>query len=65
MTTSRDPHADRWTRPLVVRIAHRWYSWAGLVLTVAAAYLAANGTLRVGDSAHLRAAGPDRIDWKP
>src|SRR5215216_4441085 len=65
MTMTRAPNADGRTRPRIVRIAHRWYSWAGLGLTVVAAYLPANGTLRLGDGPHLRAAGPDPIDWKP
>ena len=39
------PGPDLPTRSLVVHVAHRWYSWAGLGLTIAAAYLAANGTL--------------------
>src|SRR5207237_8395624 len=50
-------------RPLLVRAAHTWYAWAGLGLTAAGAYFAANGQLRVGDGAHLRAADP--VSWKP
>jgi tetratricopeptide (TPR) repeat protein len=65
MTMTRAPNADGRTRPPIVRIAHRWYSWAGLGLTVVVAYLAANGTLRLGDGSPLRAAGPDPINWKP
>src|SRR5205823_2894256 len=33
--------------------------------TVVGAYFAGNGQLRVGDGAHLRAAGPESINWKP
>ena len=52
-------------RPLLVRAAHKWYSWAGLAVTVAGAYLTATGQLRVGD-APLRAAPPDTgVSWKP
>lgn len=56
------PLAGRPSRPLLVRAAHAWYAWAGLGLTAAGAYFAANGQLRVGDGAHLRAADPE---WKP
>src|SRR5262245_10116136 len=62
MTRVPAPPAGRPPRPLVVRAAHAWYAWAGLGLTAAAAYFAANGQLRVGDGAHLRAADPV---WKP
>jgi tetratricopeptide (TPR) repeat protein len=63
MKTTPAPPAGRPPRPLLVRAAHAWYAWAGLGLTAAAAYFAANGQLRVGDGAHLRAADP--VDWKP
>src|SRR5262245_19747546 len=63
MNKTPAPHAGRHTRPLLVRAAHTWYAWAGLGLTAAGAYFAANGQLRVGDGAHLRAADP--VNWKP
>src|SRR5262245_54997208 len=58
-------HADRPDRPLLVRAAHKWYAWTGVTLTVIGAYFAGNGQLRVGDGAHLRAAPPDGVMWKP
>ena len=63
MNTTPAPPAGRPPRPLLVRAAHAWYAWAGLGLTAAGAYFAANGSSRVGDAAHLRAADP--VDWKP
>ena len=62
MTRVPAPPVGRPPRPLVVRAAHAWYAWAGLGLTAAAAYFAANGQLRVGEGAQLRAADPV---WKP
>jgi tetratricopeptide (TPR) repeat protein len=62
MNTKPAAHNRRATRPLLVRAAHAWYAWAGLAATTAGAYLAANGQLRVGDGAHLRAADP--VPWK-
>lgn len=59
------PHAETPNRPLLVRVAHKWYAWTGVVLTVVGAYFAGNGQLRVGDGAHLRAAGPESVNWKP
>jgi tetratricopeptide (TPR) repeat protein len=63
MNTTPAPHADRPGRPFLVRAAHTWYAWAGLGLTAVGVYFAANGQLRVGDGAHLRAADP--VSWKP
>ncbi|HKA06237.1 MAG TPA: tetratricopeptide repeat protein, partial [Gemmataceae bacterium] len=57
------PPPDR--RPFMVRVAHAWYSWAGLALTVVGSYLAANGQLHVGDGPHLQAAGPEPVGWQP
>ena len=67
MNANPAPYADDAPRPMLVRAAHRWFSWAGLALTVAGTYLAANGQLRVGDAGQLRAASPEegRVSWKP
>src|SRR3954468_18027574 len=62
MNTTPAPPTGRPPRPLLVRAAHAWYAWAGLGLTAAGAYFAANGQLRVGDGPHLRAADP--VSWK-
>ena len=64
MNRTTDPHPARAARPLLVRAAHAWYSWAVLAVTVAVTYLAANGHLRVGAGPNLRAAPPDSA-WKP
>lgn len=63
MNTTPAPNSGRPVRPFLVRAAHAWYAWAGLGLTATGAYFAANGQLRVGDGAHLRAADP--VNWKP
>lgn len=60
-----EQHAGRPDRPLVVRAAHKWYAWIGVALTVAGAYFAGNGQLRIGDGAPLRAAPTDSVNWKP
>lgn len=67
MNTNVAPHISNSRRPILVRVANKWYSWAGLALTVTGAYLAANGQLRMGDSPRLQAAPPGSspIQWKP
>jgi tetratricopeptide (TPR) repeat protein len=44
----------------------RWYSWAGLVLTIVGAYFAFSGQFRLGDLGELRAASNEQNDvtWK-
>jgi len=42
-------------RPLFHRVARKWYSWAGLALTVTASYLAIDGQLRLGSVTQLQA----------
>jgi tetratricopeptide (TPR) repeat protein len=44
-------------RPMFVRVARKWYSWAGLTLAFTAAYLAFDGQLRLGFN-QLQAAPP-------
>src|SRR5205085_882121 len=45
-------------RPLLLRVARKWYSWAGVALTVTAAYLAFDGQLRLDGVSQLQAAPP-------
>src|SRR5262249_28817556 len=67
MNRTTVPHADEPPRPLIVRAAHRWYSWAAVAVTVAGSYLAVNGQFRIGEGARLQAAPPDSSssNWKP
>jgi tetratricopeptide (TPR) repeat protein len=54
-------------RPFLVRMAHKWYSWAGMAFTVTGAYLAGTGQLRLGDASHVYAAPPaieSGVTWK-
>ncbi len=64
MNRTTAPHVGRPNRPLLVRVAHKWYAWTGVALTVVGAYFAGNGQLRVGDGAHLRTAPQDTVNWK-
>lgn len=57
------------TTPLYLRIFRKWYSWAGLGLTLTAAYLAFDGQLRLTANSQLQAAPRDAaaawdVDWK-
>ncbi len=67
MDTMKAPKTTGTPRKGVARAAHKWYSWAGIALTISGSYLAANGYLRVGDASHLHAAPADatNVSWKP
>ena len=58
--TTTTPAPDR---PLLVQAAHKWYSWAGVAVTVVGASTA-TGQLRFGMRHPGRAAGPG-VSWKP
>lgn len=64
MNTTSAPRTSETPRPLLFRVASKWYSWAGLVLTLTGAYLAFDGQLRFGSS-QLQAAPPGDISWEP
>jgi len=64
MIRTTTSNAGQPSRPWLVWVAHRWYSWSVLAATVAGTYLAANGDLRLGNGSQLRAASPE-VSWKP
>ena len=60
-TTSATRTSDS-ERPLFLRVVRKWYSWAGLGLTLTASYLAFDGQLKL-DGCNLLQAAP-AIEWK-
>ncbi|WP_162136229.1 tetratricopeptide repeat protein [Zavarzinella formosa] len=68
MDTMNAPSTAKTPRTRVARAAHKWYSWAGIALTITGSCLAVNGQLRLGDASHLYAAPPSdttNVSWKP
>ena len=66
MNTTTAPRKSELPRPLYYRVALKWYSWAGLALTLTASYLAFDGQLKFGPVSQLQAAPPPTADvsWK-
>lgn len=69
MSTTSVKRTDATPRSLFFRAFRKWYSWAGLALTLTAAYLAWDGQLRIGSTNQLQAAPGDPepggdISWK-
>lgn len=64
MKASKNPRVSDPPRSRLLRAAHKWYSWAGLTLTITGAYFAGSGQIKFGDTAQLRAAPPEIVQWK-
>jgi len=62
MNTTSATRISESKRPLVHRVARKWYSWAGLTLTMTASYLAFDGQLKVVTPNQLQAAPPPAAD---
>src|SRR4051794_31077829 len=58
MNTTSATRTSEKTSPLIHRVARKWYSWAGLALTMTTSYLAFDGQLRFEGPDQLLAAPP-------
>ncbi len=68
MNTTSVTRTNEAARPLYLRVVRKWYSWASLALTMAWAYLAFDGQIRLTGSNQLQAAPQNaaaaEVIWK-